>query len=52
MSQVNRSKKQTKKFNINFKKSNEEASSATNQINEIFFSKNNILEIANFKKNN
>ena len=41
-----------KKFNLSFKKSNEKASSATNQINEIFFSKKNTLEIAGLIKNN
>lgn len=41
-----------KKFNINFKKTNEKASSATDQINEIFYSNNNILEIEGLKKNN
>ena len=40
------------KFNLNIKKSNEKASSATNEITNIFYSKNNILEISNFKKNN
>ena len=41
-----------KKFNINFKKTNEKASSATDQIKEIFYSKNNLLEIDDFKKDN
>ena len=40
-----------KKFELSFKKSNEKASSATNQINEIFFSKKNTLEIAGLIKN-
>lgn len=40
------------KFNIDFKKSNSKASSATEEINEIFYSKNNILEVEDFKKNN
>ena len=39
-----------KKFELSFKKSNEKASSATNQINEIFFSKKNTLEIAGLIK--
>lgn len=39
------------KFNLSFKKSNEKASSATDQINEIFFSKKNNLEIAGLIKN-
>ena len=39
------------KFNLDFKKSNSKASSATEEINEIFFSKNNRLEIDDFKKN-
>ena len=39
------------KFDLSFKKSNEKASSATNQINEIFFSKKNNLEIAGLIKN-
>ena len=40
------------KFTLNFKKSNEKASSATNDIKDTFYSKNNILEINNFKINN
>ncbi len=40
------------KFNLSFKKYNEQASSATNQINETFFSKKNNLEIADLIKNN
>ena len=40
-----------KKFDLSFKISNEKASSATNQINEIFFSKKNTLEIAGLIKN-
>ena len=40
-----------KKFNISFKKSKEKASSATNQINEIYYSKNNLLNIANYTNN-
>ena len=39
------------KFNVEFKKSNETASSATNQINETYYSKNNILKIGDFQKN-
>lgn len=39
-----------KKFNINFKKAKENASSATDKINETFYSKNNILEIGDLKK--
>ena len=40
------------KFNLNFKKSDEKAYSATDKITNIFYSKNNILEISHFKKNN
>lgn len=40
------------KFNLSFKKSNEKASSASNQISETFFSKRNNLEIAGLTKNN
>ena len=40
------------KFNLKFKKSNEKASSATDQITNIFYSENNILEIAKKKKKN
>ena len=39
------------KFNLEFEKSNETASSATNEINEIFNSKENILKIGDFQKN-
>ena len=39
------------KFNVEFKKSNETASSATNEINETYYSKNNKLKIGNFQKN-
>ena len=39
------------KFNLKLKKSNEIASSATNQINETYYSKNNILKIGDFQKN-
>ena len=39
------------KFNVEFKKSNETASSATNEINETYFSKNNKLKIGDFQKN-
>ena len=41
-----------KKFNLDFKKSNDKASSATEDINVTFYSKNNTLEIDNFKKYN
>ena len=40
------------KFKMNFKISNENASSATNKIKETFYSNNNILEIEDLKKNN
>jgi len=40
------------KFNVEFKKSNETASSATNKISETYYSKNNSLKIGNFQKNN
>ncbi len=40
------------KFNLSFIKSNEKASSASNQISETFFSKRNNLEIAGLIKNN
>ena len=40
------------KFNLEFKKSNEIASSATNKINETYHSKNNILKIEDCKKAN
>jgi predicted aspartyl protease len=39
------------KFNIEFKKANEAASSATNKISEIFYSKNNKIKIGDFQKN-
>ena len=39
------------KFNVEFKKSNETASSATNEINETYYSKNNKLKIGDFQKN-
>lgn len=39
------------KFNLEFEKSNETASSATNEINETYFSKNNKLKIGDFQKN-
>ena len=39
------------KFNIEFKVSNEKASSATEEINEIFTSKKNVLSIGDFQKN-
>ena len=39
------------KFNVEFKKSNEAASSATNKINETYYSKNNKLKIGDFQKN-
>ncbi len=39
------------KFNAEFKKSNETAASATNEINETYYSKNNILKIGDFQKN-
>ena len=38
------------KFNLKFKKSNEKASSATNKINETYYSKNNILKNWRLKK--
>ena len=40
------------KFNIEFKKSNETASSATNKIIETYISKNNILKIGDCEKTN
>ena len=40
------------KFNIEFKKSNETASSATNKISETYISKNNILKIGDCEKTN
>tara|TARA_X000000950_G_C13697170_1_gene570616 strand:- start:337 stop:750 length:414 start_codon:yes stop_codon:yes gene_type:complete len=39
------------KFDIKFEECNEKASSATDQINEIFNSKKNILKIGDFQKN-
>lgn len=39
------------KFNVEFKKSNEIASSATTKINETYHSKNNILKIGECQKN-
>ena len=39
------------KFDIEFVVSNEKASSATDEINEIFNSKKNILKIGDFQKN-
>jgi predicted aspartyl protease len=39
------------KFKIEFKKSNETASSATNKISETYYSKDNILKIGDFLKN-
>ena len=39
------------KFNIEFVASKEKASSATNEINEVFNSKKNVLKIGNFQKN-
>lgn len=39
------------KFNLKLKKSSEIASSATNQISETYYSKNNILKIGDFQKN-
>ena len=39
------------KFNLKFKKSKEKASSATNEINETYYSKNNKLKIGDFQKN-
>ena len=41
-----------KKFNISYKKSKEKASSATNEINEVYYSKNNLLKIADYTTNN
>ena len=40
-----------KKFKLDFKKSNENASSATEEINETYISKNNKLKIRDFQKN-
>ena len=39
------------KFNLCLIKSDEKAYSATNKINDIYYSKNNILEIGNYKNN-
>ena len=39
------------KFNVEFKKSTEKASSATNKINETYHSKNNTLKVGDCKKN-
>ena len=39
------------KFNIKFQTSYEKASSATNKINETFYSENNILKIGDCQKN-
>ena len=39
------------KFNVKFKKSNETASSATNEISETYYSENNTLKIGDFQKN-
>ena len=39
------------KFNVEYKKSNETASSATNKISETYYSKNNKLKIGDFQKN-
>ena len=41
-----------KKLNINFERYNENASSATNIITDIFHSKNNTLEISDYKNLN
>ena len=40
------------KFNIELKKSNEIASSATNKISETYYSKNNVLKIGDCEKTN
>ena len=40
------------KFNVEVKKSNETASSATTEISETYYSRNNKLKIADFQKNN
>jgi len=42
----------TEKFKISLKKSDEKASSATDNIDEIFYSKNNTLQISHLKKTN
>ena len=42
----------TDKFNINYKISKEKASSATNQINQTFYSKDNLLKIGDLEKTN
>ena len=39
------------KFNLEFQKSNETASSATNEISETYYSENNTLKIGDFQKN-
>ena len=39
------------KFNVKFKKSNETASSATNEISETYYSEDNTLKIGDFQKN-
>ena len=39
------------KFDVEFEVSNETASSATNEINETYYSKNNKLKIGDFQKN-
>lgn len=39
------------KFNIEFNRSDETASSATNKISETYYSKDNILKIGGFQKN-
>tara|TARA_X000000950_G_C13828672_1_gene625129 strand:- start:170 stop:568 length:399 start_codon:yes stop_codon:yes gene_type:complete len=44
--------KEAKKFKLEFKNSNEKASSVNSKIDQIFYSKNNILEIYPIKKNN
>ena len=40
-----------KKFNIKSEISNEKASSATNKVHETYYSKNNLLKIGDFQKN-
>ncbi len=44
--------KLTTKFNLDFEISNEKASSASSQINETYYSKNNILKIGNYEESN
>ena len=44
--------KLTSKFNLDFEISMEKASSASNQINETYYSKNNILKIGNCEESN